>query len=230
MTSSTREELKIRWTSRLARLVNASFQATYRVRAADTTYAARRACGEDVRCIYATWHGYLWHGIHAVRGGDVCVMVSSHRDGEIIARVLSMMGFSLARGSSTRGGAAALREFVRFARDTEGDLVVTMDGPRGPYRELKDGILYAASRTGMPIVPLGMWVPKAWHTKSWDRMIVGKPFGRVGVAFGEALTVPRDASREELESTWRTRVAAAMDAAEERARMVLAGEIAVDRV
>ena len=216
-------EWKIRLIVALAGGFHRLLTSTHRLRRVGRTHAERRRAGEDVRCIYAGWHCQLVSGMNGFVGQDVTAMISSHRDGEYIARVAEAKGFRTIRGSSTRGGSRAMREFVRAAREMEGDLLITVDGPRGPAREIKEGILLAASLTGLPIVPIGMAVDRAWYAKSWDRHVVAKPFARVVLALGEELHVPRVEDREELVATWRPRLAEAMVRAEDRARQALQG-------
>ncbi len=215
--------LRVELTSRVAGALYRLVLATYRFELADPTWAQQRARGSSARCIYSFWHENLWHAIQAFIGEGVCVMVSEHRDGEIISRIIGRMGYALARGSSTRGGAKAMRDLVRAARDRDGDLCFTVDGPKGPRREIKDGVLFAASLTGLPIVPTGLAVERAWRTKGWDRQIVGKPFTRVVCTFGPALSIPAHIDRELLVSEWKARVAEAMDAQERRAEALLRG-------
>jgi lysophospholipid acyltransferase (LPLAT)-like uncharacterized protein len=215
------ENLKIELAARLAAAVNRLSHSLCRLQLLSPSYGQRRQRGEVVRCVYACWHGNLWHGIHALRDEGVHALVSSHRDGEIIARVMSRMGYELVRGSSTRGGARALRDMARIARDGEGDLVVTIDGPRGPARQVKDGILFAASRSGLPIVPMGVWVDRAWRANSWDRLVIGKPLARVAVDFGEEIHVPPDVERENLLTLYGPVLSEGMDVVEARAREFL---------
>jgi lysophospholipid acyltransferase (LPLAT)-like uncharacterized protein len=217
------EGLRIEAISLAAGGLHRLLHATYRTRVLDRSYTERRAAGEDVRCIYAGWHGNLWHTIGALRHLGVVGLVSSHRDGEIIARMLRRMGFRLARGSSTRGGARAMLDMTRAARDATTDLAVAIDGPRGPAREVKEGVLYAASRTGLPIVPVGLWVDRAWRTKSWDAHVIGKPLCRVAIAYGEEIRVPGDATREQLLEIWAPELVRGMNAAEARARAAVEG-------
>mgnify|MGYP005996628009 CR=1 FL=1 len=208
--------------SRVAGWVHRLFQASYRLRNLDRSYAQVRGTAAQPRCLYAFWHENLWHGAHSLRDQGVCVMVSTHRDGELIARILARQGFRLARGSSTRGGARALRDFVRVAKDETADLCVTVDGPKGPRREVKEGILFASAMTGLPIVPTGVAVASSWRTNSWDRLQIGKPFSRVAFALGPEVRVPRGTPRDELVQ-WGQRLRESMDAAEQRARAVLEG-------
>lgn len=189
-----------------------------RRRMLDAPCHERRRRGERVRCLYAGWHGDLWHSSFMLRSEQIAVLVSTHRDGELVARVLARLGYGLVRGSSTRGGAHAMREITRAARDGAGDLAVTIDGPKGPAHQAKDGILYAASRTGLPIVPVGLSVERAWHVNSWDRLTIGKPFTRVAMALGDELYVPADVDHRELLPRFGPVLEAAMAAAQARAR------------
>jgi len=218
---SWREELRIRLAACAVGAAHRCLSVTYSARLLQASWAARRRAGEPVRCIYATWHESLWHGLQLMRHQDMVVMVSAHRDGEIIARVGRARGYEFVRGSSTRGGARAMLEFTRLARERDSDFVMVLDGPRGPRREIKEGALYAASRTGLPLVPVGLHVDRAWRAKSWDRHVIGKPFAKVALVLGPELRVPPDASREELAGAWRERLQRAMDEAEQQARRSL---------
>ncbi|HTE05687.1 MAG TPA: lysophospholipid acyltransferase family protein [Planctomycetota bacterium] len=217
------EEFRVEAISLAASTLHRILHATYRTRTLGSSCLQRRAAGEDVRCIYAGWHGNLWHTIGALRHHGVLALVSSHRDGEIIARVLRRMGFRLARGSSTRGGARAMLDMTRVAREATADLAVAIDGPRGPAREVKEGVLYAASRTGLPIVPVGLWVDRAWRTKSWDTHVIGKPLCRAAIVYGAEIHVPGDATRAQLLEVWAPALVRGMDAAEARARAAVEG-------
>ncbi len=105
------------------------------------------------RLIIAFWHAQQLMMPLAYRGSEPHILISQHRDGELIQRVVARFGFRAVRGSSTRGGAAALRELIRLGRSGK-DLVVTPDGPKGPRHVAKLGVVQLAKATGQPIVPL----------------------------------------------------------------------------
>jgi hypothetical protein len=108
---------------------------------------------EGQNFIAVFWHGRQLMMPFANKGKRISILISQHRDGELIARTVARFGFHAVRGSTTRGGAAALRRLVRQARG--GDLVVmTPDGPRGPRHVVQPGVLKLAMLTGLPIVPL----------------------------------------------------------------------------
>ncbi len=103
--------------------------------------------------ILAFWHAQQLMIPTGYRGPGANVLISRHQDGEIIARIIARFGHRAVRGSSTRGGALALRELIRLGR-SGADLVVTPDGPKGPRHVAKLGVIQLAKATGLPIVPL----------------------------------------------------------------------------
>jgi len=105
------------------------------------------------RIIIAFWHGRQLMMPLAYRGQLASILISQHRDGEIIARIMQYFGFQAIRGSSTRGGLRAVRQLVKAGRNG-GDLVVTPDGPKGPACKVQSGVIYLAKVTGLPIIPL----------------------------------------------------------------------------
>ncbi len=109
--------------------------------------------GRGKRIILAFWHGRQLMIPLAYRGSQVHILISQHRDGELIHRIVTRFGFRSVRGSTTRGGPAALRQLVRLGRSGV-DLVVTPDGPKGPRGVVQMGVVHLARATGLPIVPL----------------------------------------------------------------------------
>ncbi len=105
------------------------------------------------RIIIAFWHGQQLMMPLAYRGNGAHILISQHRDGEMICRIVKRFGFGAVRGSSTRGGSVALRQLIRLGRSGV-DLVVTPDGPKGPRHIVQKGVIQLAQATGLPIVPL----------------------------------------------------------------------------
>jgi len=163
---------------------------------------ARLRQGE--RCIFAFWHARLLPLVFTHRHRAIAVLISRHRDGELIARIIQRLGFRTGRGSSTRGGEEGIRDMLRHA-DEQRLLALTPDGPRGPAEEVKPGLVYLASRTGFPVVPVATASSRVWRLRSWDRFRVPQPFALVVVAYGTPITVPPTLADAELE-TWRRRI------------------------
>jgi len=172
--------------------------------------------------IFAFWHGRLLMPTAAIRGFGAAVMISRHADGEVIARIAERLGSRTVRGSSTRGGATALMEMVEVLR-AGGHGVITPDGPRGPREVAQAGAVFAASRAGVPIVPIGAASPGGWTLRSWDRFRIPRPFARVSMVLGEPLRFPADLEGEALEA-FRLRFEEALRAANGRAEALAAGE------
>ncbi len=152
--------------------------------------------------IYAVWHGRLlmipWlnQRLGRTRGARAArVLTSRSRDGELVARWVRHFGLSVVRGSSSRGGAEALRALATAVRNGQ-DVAVVPDGPRGPRERLQAGLVVLAAVTGAPVVPLGFAARPARRLASWDRFLVPLPFARAAVVFGTVATVPRGADRE----------------------------------
>ena len=148
--------------------------------------------------IFALWHGRLLPCTWLNRGQDLVTLVSQHKDGEYIARVVQRWGYHTVRGSSSRGGTEALRELMRWVRRGR-SLAITPDGPRGPRETMKLGPLYLAQRTGAPIIPALAGASRGWYFGGWDRFLVPKPFARIRMGYDEPVWVPRDADEAELE-------------------------------
>lgn len=108
---------------------------------------------EGRNVVIAFWHAQQLLMPYAYRGNGMRVLISQHGDGEIIARIIARFGLGTVRGSSTRGGAAALRELIRMGRGGT-DLAVTPDGPKGPRQIAKLGVVQLAKASELPIVPL----------------------------------------------------------------------------
>jgi lysophospholipid acyltransferase (LPLAT)-like uncharacterized protein len=162
--------------------------------------APRWAAGQPL--IYAVWHGrilmipWLTARMRRTRGARaVRVLASRSRDGEMVARWVARFGLSAVRGSSSRGGAEALRALAASVRAGE-DVAVVPDGPRGPRECLQAGLVVLAAVTGAPIVPLGFAARPARRLGSWDRFLVPMPFARAAVVFGPVAMVPRGGDRE----------------------------------
>jgi lysophospholipid acyltransferase (LPLAT)-like uncharacterized protein len=115
--------------------------------------------GQGKPIIMAFWHGRQLMIRLAYRGQRVAILISGHRDGELIAQILRWFGFGAVRGSTTRGGSRALRELVRAGR-AGADLVVTPDGPRGPRCRAQAGVIELAKLTGLPIFPISFAASK----------------------------------------------------------------------
>ncbi|MDD5657039.1 MAG: lysophospholipid acyltransferase family protein [Elusimicrobia bacterium] len=167
----------------------AGLTSRLRWRGLDQLEAARRVKG---RVIYAFWHQRQVFFTWTHRNVGVATLVSRSGDGEIIAKAMSLSGLLACRGSSTRGAAAGARELIK-ALESGVDVAITPDGPKGPARSVKPGVLFLAQKTGLPIVPITCATSRRLEfSRSWDRFQVPLPFSRAVVRYGSHILVGPD--------------------------------------
>jgi lysophospholipid acyltransferase (LPLAT)-like uncharacterized protein len=136
--------------------------------------------------VLALWHGRVIPNMMDNFDCGAVAMASRSNDGALAAGIVEQLGIVAARGSSSRGGREALSEMEDLVR---GGVVpfgaLTVDGPRGPWRQVKVGIVTLARRLQVPLIPITSSCRRAWVLRSWDRMVLPKPFSKVVVAYGE---------------------------------------------
>ena len=187
------------WTIRVGWWLIRLLGLTWRIRVVngERTVGAMRAARQPI--VFALWHGDMLPLLYHHRNEGVAVLISEHRDGELIAQIAERLGFRTVRGSTTRGASRALVGLVKTLQAGY-DVAVTPDGPRGPSRSFAPGALIASQRASAPVVACGIAAPRAWRLRSWDRFQIPKPFSRVIVAYaGPALpegSNPRAAAEE----------------------------------
>ncbi|MDL2268365.1 lysophospholipid acyltransferase family protein [Desulfosarcina sp. OttesenSCG-928-A07] len=173
--------------------------ATYRLRMVDTDNE-KDALAEYGSVVYTSWHQRFFPGITFFASRKpIAIMISQSRDGEMIARVVDVLGWHAIRGSSTRGGKQALKEARMLARKGYriGHIV---DGPQGPFGVIKPGLLAISQFSGAPILPVITSARRYWMFNSWDRFIVPKPFSHVIIRFGAPIFVPRHLDTDAFEA------------------------------
>ncbi len=148
--------------------------------------------------IYPFWHRCVLPATWFFRHHGPAVMTSRSRDGEYIARVIRRFGFLPVRGSSSRGGQRALLEMNKLLAEGEA-VAFTIDGPRGPRYVAKKGPVLLARMSGVHISAFYIAAERAWMLKTWDALMVPKPFSRIHVRFGRKIFVPADADESAME-------------------------------
>ena len=165
---------------------------------------------QDKGKIYALWHGHsLGLALYAMDRGIV-VLVSRYRDGEIAARILHELGFKTVRGSSEeglrkeqKGGRRAVLELIELLKKGE-NVAITVDGPKGPPKRVKEGVVFLSQKTGSPILPVAVKFERYLRLKTWDNLIIPHPFTKGEVIIGKEVRVSPDEdlehARKRLES------------------------------
>lgn len=174
------------------------------------------------RYLYCLWHDMIVLHTFAAPHYNLSALVSRHRDGGYLADAMTAIGVHPVRGSSSKGGAAAIKEIVA---ELDGwHVAITPDGPRGPKHKVKPGILWLAAKTGRPIVPTVGVCSNAWKIEgSWTHLTIPKPFSRVLMYGGEFFHVPADLDRDSL-PRYAEALEQAMEQLERKAERYLAGD------
>jgi lysophospholipid acyltransferase (LPLAT)-like uncharacterized protein len=140
------------------------------------------------RVVFLLWHESLLPLLWQHRGQGITIVVSEARDGQYLSDLAASLGYRAVRGSSSRGGARALLGAVRELQAGR-SIAFTPDGPRGPRRELKPGVVAAAQRGGGVVVPIHAEADRAWRLHSWDRFMIPQPLAKVTVSYGRPFGV-----------------------------------------
>lgn len=201
--SSTRQAVKTALISKVGGGVLTSLMATTRSRLV-AGHEVERVWMEGRRpAVYALWHGRLLSSAYRYRRFELGTLISQNRDGDYITGVIQRWGFTVIRGSSSRGGSSALRRIVKMLKDGR-SVALTPDGPRGPRQQMKPGPVIAAQLAGVPIIPVAAAASSGRFFGSWDRFLVPAPFADTPVGLGEPIVVPRELSESALEDVMQT--------------------------
>lgn len=185
-------------------LLAKSFHLTYRYRYVGIENLEKaRKMNPSRQFLLGIWHQNLFQGILAQIGTKFVVIVSRSKDANPVAYTCSNMGHVVARGSSRKGdvdkgGKAAKEEMIELLK-TGLPGAVTIDGPKGPSKEVKPGIIDMAKKSGCPIIPYIPVPDNYWSFNSWDKFRLPKPFSRIVVYYGEPIQVPSSAEGEDFQ-------------------------------
>jgi len=170
---------------------------TLRQRCIEADVRTNPYTGDGDAVIYCVWHDAILFPMFAGRHHRTVALVSKHKDGSFLGMSLRMLGIGLVRGSSSRAGAGAMREMLSLPANKH--VVLTPDGPRGPRRHTKLGMVFLAAHSGRAIVPSAFAAAKCWRLQgTWTDFAIPKPFTTMYALTGKPIFVPPDATREEL--------------------------------
>lgn len=154
--------------------------------------------GLATKRIYTFWHDAITGPLYLRGRCHMTMLLSQHADAEYVCILGKRLGFDMIRGSTNRGGTQALRDMLRVGKESH--LTFTVDGPRGPRYHFAFGTTFLASRSHMPIVPMGFAYRNPWRARrAWDRFAFPKPFSRLRAVIGPEVWIPPKAKSETLE-------------------------------
>lgn len=147
---------------------------------------------KDEPIIGLFWHGELVMQIFTTRGfvhkGPMNMLNSHHKDGALMVNTMKAFGLGTIRGSSRHGSVKALIDAMKFVK-SGGSMVITPDGPKGPRHSVSNGSVVLAQKADIPIVTMHAVPTKYWRLKTWDQLIIPKPFGTITFIIGKPFKV-----------------------------------------
>lgn len=147
---------------------------------------------KDESVVILFWHGKIalmpfvfkrWWGKKKAK-----VMISDHKDGEIITRVIRHFNIGAIRGSTSKGAARVLLAALRELKEGT-DIFITPDGPRGPRHSISQGSVIIPQKSNSRVIILDYSASKYWQFKSWDKMILPKPFSTITYKISEPFKI-----------------------------------------
>ena len=148
-----------------------------------------RSLGSSV--IISTWHSNLLSVFYNLRNLDVHALAGTHNDAELISQVALKWGWKMIRGSSKEDGSKAYKGILKTLSKPKNILFITPDGPTGPAKKPKPGIIRAAQATQSAIIPTSVFSTKNWGFTNWDTFYLEKPFGEIFINYGDPIFLDR---------------------------------------
>ena len=149
--------------------------------------------------VLSVWHQTMFSTLTSSIGRKYALIVSRSKDGDVIANACKSFGHVPTRGSSSKGGKEALIEVIKIMK-TGLPAAMAVDGPRGPFHEVKPGVIEMARLTNSAIIPWSSYPSEKWcFHKSWDKFFLPKPFSKIVIVFGDPIFVPMEINREDFE-------------------------------
>jgi lysophospholipid acyltransferase (LPLAT)-like uncharacterized protein len=199
-----KEKLKLEVSASLITFLAKIWFGTVRVKVINQEVYEKYFKGKETGHVVAgSWHRHAIFLFYFFKNlGPRAIMISRSMDGELTARIAKRLGYTPVRGSSSRGGGKALDAMIDYLNSTnEKRLCGTpVDGPKGPRRKMKKGMLALAKETGSVFIPMACCGTRLiTFPRAWDKTILPKPFSKIVVDFGEPVIIPKDTTDEEFE-------------------------------
>lgn len=189
----------------LIRVITSVLALTYRVKVVEGEGRVRELLDRKDPVILCAWHNQIFFMSRFVekyltrKGYKLTQMVSLSRDGNLGYLLGKWAKLRVVRGSSNRGGSRALRGLFREIQKERSSIVILPDGSQGPIYEAKAGAIVLAQLSGAPLCLFSYKADRVWRVKSWDRLIVPKPFAKISIRFAKLYTLPRELNKTDLE-------------------------------
>ncbi len=151
----------------------------------------------DESVIISVWHGHLLSIVHDLKNEQVNAVAGTHKDADLISEVAINWGWKMIRGSSKERGEVAYKDMIKVLKNPGSILFITPDGPTGPRRIPKPGIIRAAQATNAKIIPVGVYSTKHWGFENWDTFYLEKPFGKIYIEYGSPIEYDKSMNQDD---------------------------------
>tara|TARA_B100001250_G_C19732608_1_gene759241 strand:+ start:287 stop:943 length:657 start_codon:yes stop_codon:yes gene_type:complete len=141
----------------------------------------------NISIIFSVWHGQLLSIVYDLRNKPINGVAGTHADADYISQIATKWGWNMIRGSSKENGDVAYKKIIKTLKNKGSSVFITPDGPAGPRRIPKPGIIRAAKNTGAAIIPVSVKSTKRWEFTNWDTFYLEKPFGEIHIKYGEPI-------------------------------------------
>lgn len=195
--SELKQKLLFAVVPRVYALLTKILFCTYRVEKEGSVYFEQLS-SSGKPFIGVIWHYSVFYSLSFMKGKNWVAMVSTSKDAEYVSRFLNIYGMTTVRGSSNKGGVAALRGLLTQVKRYGKNAAIVADGSQGPALKAQPGAVLAASITQAPILPFIWSAQNYWTFKSWDKTVLPKPFSKVKVLYGEPITIAANLSSDEI--------------------------------
>ena len=147
--------------------------------------------------IFSVWHGHLLSIVYDLRKMKINALAGTHSDADLISQIAIKWGWEMIRGSNKEKGAEAYKAMLRILKNPNSSLLfITPDGPSGPPKKPKKGIIRLAQNSNTPIIPIRVSYTRSWGFKNWDTFYLAKPFGSISIDYGRAIYFKKEQSHE----------------------------------
>jgi len=197
---------KLRVYSILIHLIVGIFGSTYRICRFEGEARFEKLISGCDPVILSAWHNRIFYFTILIRKRliqkrvKIAMMSSLSKDGEIGAILGRRIGARVVRGSASRGGTEGFRRFYRLMKKEGYSTIIMPDGSKGPIYEAKMGVAMLAKLTGSPVIPMSYSADRYWRVRSWDKLVIPKPFAKISIAIGDDIEVDRDVDDNGLEA------------------------------
>ena len=149
--------------------------------------------------ILTLWHGRIFYLFYFLRNRpDYFLLISPSADGDLLAKLARLMGYSVIRGSTFKKAVPAARSLIRVLRDGQ-RIIIIADGSRGPRCVAQSGSVQLAGITRLPLFPMTFSAKKKVALNTWDKFILPLPFTRCSINFGSPIYLTSRTSEELVE-------------------------------